>query len=129
MRCFDIMVLYYEVVVFFFFKQKTAYEIPKRDWSSDVCSSDLPEFLPRIFDRFTIRSKDAKAGTGLGLAIAKEIVQAHGGAIHVSSALHKGTEFTFTIPATPQTVQKPLVDAERKASEAQPLEPSRTDRK
>src|ERR1043166_1812165 len=27
----------------FFFKQKTAYEIPKRDWSSDVCSSDLPD--------------------------------------------------------------------------------------
>jgi len=25
----------------FFFKQKTEYEIPKRDWSSDVCSSDL----------------------------------------------------------------------------------------
>src|SRR5213075_3352624 len=29
------------VVVFFFFKQKTAYEITRRDWSSDVCSSDL----------------------------------------------------------------------------------------
>src|ERR1043166_9510564 len=28
-------------ILFFFFKQKTAYEIPKRDWSSDVCSSDL----------------------------------------------------------------------------------------
>src|SRR5213075_1144066 len=27
--------------VFFFFKQKTAYEITRRDWSSDVCSSDL----------------------------------------------------------------------------------------
>src|ERR1043166_9926335 len=26
---------------FLFFKKKTAYEIPKRDWSSDVCSSDL----------------------------------------------------------------------------------------
>src|SRR5213075_3408388 len=26
---------------FFFFKQKTAYEITRRDWSSDVCSSDL----------------------------------------------------------------------------------------
>src|SRR5213594_3469535 len=25
----------------FFFKQKTAYEISVRDWSSDVCSSDL----------------------------------------------------------------------------------------
>src|SRR5881227_3851952 len=28
---------------FFFFKQKTAYEITVRDWSSDVCSSDLKE--------------------------------------------------------------------------------------
>src|SRR5216117_4202223 len=27
--------------LFFFFKQKTAYEIRKGDWSSDVCSSDL----------------------------------------------------------------------------------------
>src|SRR5213596_3752345 len=27
--------------VFFFFKQKTAYEIRPCDWSSDVCSSDL----------------------------------------------------------------------------------------
>ena len=27
--------------MFFFFKQKTAYEIPVSDWSSDVCSSDL----------------------------------------------------------------------------------------
>src|SRR5216110_757973 len=30
---------------FFFFKQKTAYEISSRDWSSDVCSSDL--LVPR----------------------------------------------------------------------------------
>src|SRR3546814_9138143 len=29
------------VVFFFFFKQKTAYEIRISDWSSDVCSSDL----------------------------------------------------------------------------------------
>src|SRR3546814_8542209 len=27
--------------VFFFFKQKTAYELRMCDWSSDVCSSDL----------------------------------------------------------------------------------------
>src|SRR3546814_15030726 len=30
------------VMVFFFFKQKTAYEMRISDWSSDVCSSDLP---------------------------------------------------------------------------------------
>src|SRR3546814_2580448 len=29
--------------VFFFFKQKTAYEMRISDWSSDVCSSDLPD--------------------------------------------------------------------------------------
>src|ERR1043166_201651 len=36
------------MVFFFFFKQKTAYEIPKRDWSSDVCSSDLVPYDPAI---------------------------------------------------------------------------------
>src|SRR3546814_10827961 len=30
------------VFVFCFFKQKTAYEMRISDWSSDVCSSDLP---------------------------------------------------------------------------------------
>src|SRR3546814_13667200 len=30
------------LLVFFFFKQKTAYEMRISDWSSDVCSSDLP---------------------------------------------------------------------------------------
>src|SRR3546814_389376 len=56
--------------VFFFFKQKTAYEMRISDWSSDVCSSDLTvhaapgprgimrhQFLPRrpvadIVERF-----------------------------------------------------------------------------
>src|SRR3546814_3513744 len=28
-------------ICFFFFKQKTAYELRISDWSSDVCSSDL----------------------------------------------------------------------------------------
>src|SRR3546814_19376524 len=31
------------VCFFFFFKQKTAYEMRISDWSSDVCSSDLPD--------------------------------------------------------------------------------------
>src|SRR3546814_2805172 len=30
-----------KLVTFFFFKQKTAYEMRISDWSSDVCSSDL----------------------------------------------------------------------------------------
>src|SRR3546814_5799191 len=31
----------FSVCFFFFFKQKTAYEMRISDWSSDVCSSDL----------------------------------------------------------------------------------------
>src|SRR3546814_7146434 len=40
----DTYLYYYDLlrlVFFFFFKQKTAYEMRISDWSSDVCSSDL----------------------------------------------------------------------------------------
>src|SRR3546814_4015092 len=41
--------------VFFFFKQKTAYEMRISDWSSDVCSSDLFEGFPqRKIDDFVL---------------------------------------------------------------------------
>src|SRR3546814_7070681 len=32
------------LLLFFFFKQKTAYEMRISDWSSDVCSSDLGRY-------------------------------------------------------------------------------------
>ena len=41
MREADRVVKMGDELVFFFFKQKTAYEIGTGDWSSDVCSSDL----------------------------------------------------------------------------------------
>src|SRR3546814_3987085 len=37
---------YYVYVLFF--KQRTAYEMRISDWSSDVCSSDLAAFAPRV---------------------------------------------------------------------------------
>src|SRR3546814_10873458 len=46
MLCFNfeccLLVLHGLLEFFFFFKQKTAYEMRISDWSSDVCSSDLP---------------------------------------------------------------------------------------
>src|SRR3546814_20365739 len=36
-------------MIFFFFKQKTAYEMRISDWSSDVCSSDLQHGQPGTF--------------------------------------------------------------------------------
>src|SRR3546814_17722483 len=57
-------------VVFFFFKQKTAYEVRISDWSSDVCSSDLPADLARVMDwlrRHTETGPAAEARRILGL--------------------------------------------------------------
>src|SRR3546814_17656735 len=42
--------------MFFFFKQKTAYEMRISDWSSDVCSSDLSEIsIPERSERVFLR--------------------------------------------------------------------------
>src|SRR3546814_7915052 len=46
--------------VFFFFKQKTAYEMRISDWSSDVCSSDLSDqdsSFRRVFTHVDRRTK------------------------------------------------------------------------
>src|SRR3546814_10115357 len=39
---FQCVFILLSLVFFFFFKQNTAYEMRISDWSSDVCSSDLP---------------------------------------------------------------------------------------
>src|SRR3546814_10762439 len=46
--CIHVDMLYL-ALFFFFFKQKTAYEMRISDWSSDVCSSDL---MPSRLTRF-----------------------------------------------------------------------------
>src|SRR3546814_1580964 len=45
------------VDLFFFFKQKTAYEMRISDWSSDVCSSDLALFVVKVSGRPLARSQ------------------------------------------------------------------------
>src|SRR3546814_19270682 len=47
--------------VFFFFKQKTAYEMRISDWSSDVCSSDLTTFADGVVLTGTGKARDIKA--------------------------------------------------------------------
>src|SRR3546814_5201209 len=43
---------------FFFFKQKTAYEMRISDWSSDVCSSDLVDYDADA-DRYALSPEQA----------------------------------------------------------------------
>src|SRR3546814_4604647 len=78
---FLLCVLYlarFSCFLFFFFKQKTAYEMRISDWSSDVCSSDLTAAVDR-FDRphgdagrFHIDEQEGDA-----LLLAAAIVGAH----------------------------------------------------
>ncbi len=57
--------------------------------------------LPHIFDRFYRVSKDRSretGGAGLGLAIAQRIVSIHGGVIHASSQVDRGSTFRVLLP-------------------------------
>ena len=56
--------------------------------------------LGLIFDKF-YRGRNQRylvQGTGMGLPIAKAIVEAHGGALGVTSQLGQGSVFSFTLP-------------------------------
>src|SRR3546814_5813112 len=61
----------------FFFKQKTAYEMRISDWSSDVCSSDLP---------------NADGPTALATGQAGDVFLCHPFLVHAASWPHRGTE-------------------------------------
>src|SRR3546814_19783452 len=57
------------------------------DWSSDVCSSDLPFYT------------DKATGLGLGLSISYNIVEAHGGTLTASTPGDgKGMLFSLSLP-------------------------------
>src|SRR3546814_11674439 len=57
----------FSICFFFFFKQKTAYEMRISDWSSDVCSSDLLEMWHEPpFDPATI-DKELGWAAGIGM--------------------------------------------------------------
>ena len=57
-----------------------------------------PEFVPRLFDRFSRGDEAAGGGSGLGLSIAKSFAQAHGGDLVYQSAHPHGARFELVLP-------------------------------
>jgi two-component system sensor histidine kinase BaeS len=64
----------------------------------DTGSGIDPAVLPHVFDRFV--TGDASRGSGLGLAIARQLTEAHGGAIAAESAPGRGTTMVVRLPPT-----------------------------
>jgi K+-sensing histidine kinase KdpD len=79
-------------------------EVTPQDGAVRVAVSDTgpgipPEQRERIFERFTQVPDGGEMGSaGLGLAIVRDIVQAHGGRIHVESTVGRGSRFVLEIP-------------------------------
>jgi len=70
----------------------------------EVAVSDQGPGIPeadreRIFEPYVRGEAPGAGGLGLGLAICRQIVEAHGGQIHVTPARGGGSRFAFTLPA------------------------------
>jgi signal transduction histidine kinase len=66
--------------------------------------------LAKLFEEFYRVDNEINAnvkGTGLGLSLVKQIVEAHGGRVWVTSKVNAGTTFHFTLPTAEVQVKKP----------------------
>lgn len=91
---------------------------------SDDGQGIAPDFLPRLFDRFSQADATASSvhgGLGLGLSIVKNLVERHGGEVSAhSSGVGQGAVFSVRLPragrAQPQQVEEPADDTGPDAS-------------
>jgi signal transduction histidine kinase len=75
-------------------------EISVVDTGSGIAEQDQSRVFERFYRADRGRSRDT-GHSGLGLPIVKEIVEAHGGTITLSSVPGKGSTFSFTLPSRP----------------------------
>jgi signal transduction histidine kinase len=57
-----------------------------------------PEQRERIFERFAQGAEGESGAAGLGLSIVRDIVQAHGGRVHLESGPGGGSRFILELP-------------------------------
>jgi CheY-like chemotaxis protein len=75
------------------------------DTGTGISESDLANLFER-FQRIEGARRRSHEGSGIGLALVRELVEMHGGAIQVESALGHGTTFTVALPLGQQHLQQ-----------------------
>lgn len=83
------------------------------------------EHLDHIFDRFYSAGSSSEkqyGGTGIGLALTKDLVELHGGTIHITSEAGTGTTVKVTIPLGKSHLREDQVVSKEPASVAEPPE-------
>jgi two-component system sensor histidine kinase ChiS len=90
-------------------------------------SEDKFERIFESFEQAEGTTAREYGGTGLGLAITKQLVELHGGRISVSSRVHEGSIFSFTLPISTgiksEIISKPSMRLEPENKVNQPLKP------
>jgi two-component system CheB/CheR fusion protein len=73
----------------------------------------------RVFEPFfTTRPQDG--GSGLGLPLCRNVIESHGGAVHLNSQVGHGTTVTITLPVDAADVEAPEPAADADAPESAP---------
>src|SRR3546814_16772423 len=94
--------------MFFFFKQKTAYEMRISDWSSDVCSSDLRQFVRdrRSNPLWIIGEETATDLHQLTIGLREKAVAQHH--LEARAASRDGSDAAVVIDPVPAQAQRQL---------------------
>jgi signal transduction histidine kinase len=77
--------------------KQSSIRITVSDSGEGISSEDLP-FIFNRFHRADPSRTRSTGGVGLGLTIAKQLVEAHGGTISVTSVTGQGTDFVIDVP-------------------------------
>jgi two-component system cell cycle sensor histidine kinase PleC len=69
------------------------------DTGTGIAPEDVERVLQPLHQSDARTSRDQEEGSGLGLAISRELVELHGGALHLNSTPGRGTTVTVELPA------------------------------
>jgi two-component system sensor histidine kinase/response regulator len=77
--------------------------ISVKDTGTGIPEQNLQKLF-QLTEYFTTKGTDNESGSGLGLILCKEFVERHGGKITVETEINRGSNFSFTLPKEPKTI-------------------------